>query len=114
MRWEGVQIPSDYITLVLHLKTLPHALRVAIAKDILRDSDESVASTTLLEDFEYKARSLEDLSDVERWVTGLEDEFEPVPLEVDDKSPDEGSVETKCPRKETSTIIPQFTERLAP
>jgi hypothetical protein len=113
MRWEGAQIPLDYIPLVLHLKTLPHALRVSIAKDILRDSDASVASTTLLEEFEHKAAPPGELSDVERWVSGLEDDFEPVPPGSDDKFADEESIQTKSPRKETSTPIPEVLEGMA-
>ena len=97
--------------MVLHLKTLPHAVRVAIAKDILRDSEDSVASTTLLEEFDGKVTRAGELSDVERWVTGLEDVFEPVlPEAADDKFADEENLETKSPRKETSTPIPKFVE----
>jgi len=91
MRWEGREIPGEYIPLILHLKTLPHALRNQIAKDLLWDSDGSVASTLFQE--EDKRETLRDLSDVDRWVSGLDDEFEPVPL-ADDEF-DEASTQTK-------------------
>jgi hypothetical protein len=100
--------------LVLHLKTLPQALRISIAKDILRDSDGSVASTTLLEEFEDKAAPTGELSDVERWVSGLEDDFEPVPPDPDEKFVDEESIKTKSPRKETSTPIREVLDGMGP
>jgi hypothetical protein len=113
MRWDGREIPGEYIPLVLHLKTLSHALREQIAKDLICDSDCSVATTTLFEEDEDKEPR--QLSDVERWVSGLEDEFEPVP-QVDDEFDENVSVQTKSSRikgtKAPST--PKVIERILP
>ena len=99
MRWEGKEIPEEYIPLSLHLKTLPHVLREQIAKDLLRDSDGSVVPVTLFGE-EDKGETSKQFSDVERWVFGLDDEFEPVP-QADDEF-DEVSTQTKSSRmKET-------------
>jgi len=91
MRWEGGEIPGEYIPLILHLKTLPHVLRNQIAQDLLWDSDGSVASTAFQE--EDKRETPRELSDVKRWVSGLDDEFEPVPPAEDEF--DEITAQTK-------------------
>ena len=52
MRWQiGYQLPQEYISLLLHIKSLPSNIRKQLAKEIIPKSDDSLASS--LNDTEY-------------------------------------------------------------
>ena len=76
-------LPVQYLPLLLELKTLSSSIRQYIIQELETQSDASIAS---IEESQGDIGHLRKVTltleqyhdDVERWITSLEDEFEPV------------------------------------